>query len=123
MIGNDATIAWGGAAGNFELNVMKPVIAHNLLTSISLLTGGIHAFVDKCVDGLEANTERAEELIEGSLAMCTALAPIIGYDKAAKIAKEAFATGRTVREVARDKSGLTEAELNEALDPARQTGR
>ncbi len=122
VIGNDAAITWGGAAGNFELNVMKPVIAHNLLSSVSLLTGGINAFIDNCLIGLEANRERAAELIEGSLAMCTSLAPIIGYDAAASIAKEAYKTGRTVREVAREKSGLSEEELTEALDPRRQTG-
>ncbi len=122
VIGNDQVIAWGGAAGNFELNVMKPVIAHNLLGSAALLTGGINAFIDNCLVGLEANRERAEQLIEGSLAMCTALAPIIGYDAAAAIAKEAYKTGRTVREVAREKSGLSEEELSAALDVRRQTG-
>jgi len=123
VMGNDQTIAWGGAAGNFELNVMKPVIAHNLLESISLLSNGMHTFVERCITGLEANRERAEQLIEGSLAMCTALAPVIGYDAAASIAKEAYKTGRTVREVAREKSGLSDEALNEALDARRQTGK
>jgi len=123
VVGNDQAVAWGGAAGNFELNVMKPLIAHNLLQSSSLLTRGVHTFVERCVDGLEANRERAEQLIEGSLAMCTALAPVIGYDAAASIAKEAYKTGRTVRDVARERSGLSEAALNEALDVRRQTGK
>jgi fumarate hydratase class II len=123
VVGNDQAVAWGGAAGNFELNVMKPLIAHNLLQSSSLLTRGIHTFVERCVDGLEANRERAEQLIEGSLAMCTALAPVIGYDAAASIAKEAYKSGRTVREVARERSGLSEEALNEALDVRRQTGK
>jgi fumarate hydratase class II len=122
VVGNDQTIAWGGASGVFELNVMKPVIAHNLLESARLLSHGCDAFRTRCVDGLEANKERCEELIERSLAMCTALAPIIGYDAASSIAKEAYNTGRTVREVAREKSGLTEEQLNDALDARRQTG-
>jgi fumarate hydratase class II len=123
VIGNDQTVAWGGAAGNFELNVMKPVIAHNLLESSQLLANGCNAFRTRCIDGLVANVERCNELIEGSLAMCTSLAPIIGYDAAAAIAKEAFNTGQTVREVAREKSGLTEEQLNDALDARRQTGQ
>ncbi|HIA04899.1 MAG TPA: class II fumarate hydratase [Myxococcales bacterium] len=123
VMGNDLTVAWGGAAGNFELNVMKPVIAHNLLESSRLLANGCDAFRTRCVDLLVANEERCNELIESSLAMCTALAPIIGYDDAAAIAKEAYKNGRTVREVAREKSGLSEEQLNDALDARRQTGK
>jgi fumarate hydratase class II len=122
VIGNDAAVAFGGALGsNFELNVMKPVIAHNLLESATLLASVCRAFVDKCVNGLEANAGRATDLVEQSLAMCTALTPKIGYDAAAAIAKKAFETGRTVREVAREATDLSEEELTRILDPWSQT--
>ena len=121
VVGFDATIAWCGAAGNFELNVMMPVIAHNLLQSIELLAKGARVFARRCVAGLEANRERCESNLERSLAMCTALAPAIGYDKAAAIAKTAFAEGLTVREVALKISGLPPEKLNELLDPLGQT--
>ncbi len=120
VIGNDATIVWCAAAGNFELNVMMPVMAYSLLDSIELLANGARNFALKLVDGLEANRERAEGFVEQSLAMATVLAPEIGYDKAAALAKEAYATGRTIREVAREKSGLPEERLNELLDPRSQ---
>ena len=122
VIGYDATIAWCGAAGNFELNVMMPVMAYDLLHGIMLLTNATRNFELKLVRGLEANRERAESLVEQSLAMVTVLAPVIGYDKAASVSKEAYASGRTVREVAREKSGLTEAKLNELLNPDSQAG-
>lgn len=121
VIGNDATITFSASHGNFELNVMMPVIAHNLLDSISLLANGARVFSRRCVVGIEADRERCEASIERSLAMCTALAPLIGYDRAAEIARKAFATGRTVREVAREISGLDEATLERALDPETQT--
>lgn len=121
VIGNDAAITFGGAFGNFELNVMMPLIAHNLLQSIELLTRAVLVFSRRCVAGIEANVEKCQADIERSLAMCTPLATVIGYDKAAKIAKVAFETNRTVREVAREMSGLPEAKLNELLDPARLT--
>jgi fumarate hydratase class II len=122
VIGNDATVTLGGLAGHLELNVFIPVIAHNLLESIEILSNASRMFVDKCIVGIEADEERAASLIEGSLAMCTALAPVIGYDAAASIAKEAYATGRTVREIAREKEVLAPQELERALDPLRQTG-
>ena len=122
VIGNDAAITFGGAFGNFELNVMMPLIAHNLLQSIELLTRGVLVFARRCVTGIEANVEKCQADIERSLAMCTPLATEIGYDKAAKIAKVAFETNRTVREVAREMSGLSEQQLNYLLDPARLTG-
>src|SRR5439155_10793759 len=123
VIGNDATIAFAGSAlgSTFELNVMMPVMAYNLLQSIELLSRAARVFADRCVDGLTANRERCEELVEQSLAMCTSLAPLIGYDKAADIAKEAFKTGKTVREIASERKVLSEAELNRALDPRRMT--
>jgi len=122
VIGNDAAITFGGVFGNFELNVMMPLIAHNLLQSIELLTRGVLVFARRCVAGIEANVEKCQADIERSLAMCTPLATEIGYDKAAKIAKVAYETNRTVREVAREMSGLSEQQLNFLLDPARLTG-
>jgi len=121
VIGNDAAITVGGLSGNFELNVMMPVMAHNLLQSISLLTHAARAFSDRCIQGLEADRERCEELVEQSLAMVTALAPVIGYDEAAKIAKKAFDEGKTVREVARAEKLLDDEKLAQILDPRPMT--
>ncbi len=121
VIGNDATITFGGASGNFELNTMMPVIAYNLLQSIELLTNATRVFALRCVNGLEADVERCERNVERSLAMCTALAPVIGYDEAARIAKLASESGRTVREVALEISGISKEKLDELLDPKRQT--
>jgi fumarate hydratase class II len=122
VIGNDATIAWAAGFGStFELNVMMPVMAYNLLQSIELLANAARVFADRCVAGLEANVERCEALVEQSLAMCTSLAPIIGYDKAADIAKESFKTGKTVREIAEEKKLMSPAELCKALDAKRMT--
>lgn len=122
VIGYDATIAWCCAAGNFELNVMMPVMAYDLLESTALLAAVSHNFSRRAVEGLEANVSQASGFVEQSLAMCTVLAPVIGYEKAAAIAKEAYGSGRTVREVAREKSGIPEDRLNELLDPRAQTG-
>ena len=121
VIGADATITWAGANGNFELNVMMPVMAHNLLCSIRLLGNVVDIFADKCISGIVANKERCQELIELSMAMVTSLAPKIGYDRAAEIAKESARTGKTVREIALEKKVLPEAELNAALDPVAMT--
>jgi fumarate hydratase class II len=121
VFGNDATITWAGANGNFELNVMMPVMAHNILESIRLLGNVADAFTEKCVVGIEANEERCRELVELSMAMVTSLAPKIGYDRAAEIAKESARTGRTVRELCQEKKILPEKELNAALDPVGMT--
>jgi len=121
VLGNDVTIGVGGMSGNFELNVMMPVIAYNLLQSIEILANGSRLLADLCVNGLEANAERCEALVEESLAMVTALAPVIGYDQAAEIAKEAFATGRTVRELCAEKQVLPPEELERVLDARTQT--
>jgi fumarate hydratase class II len=123
VIGNDATIAFAGSAigSTFELNVMMPVMAYNLLQSIELLSRAARVFADRCVAGLEANRERCSALVEQSLAMVTSLAPIIGYDKAAEIAKESLKTGKTVREIAQERKVLDEAALNRAMDPWRMT--
>jgi fumarate hydratase class II len=122
VIGYDAAITWACASGNFELNVMMPVMAYDLLQSIELLAAATGNFERRCVRGLEADRERAGGFVEQSLAMCTVLAPVIGYEKAAEIAKEAWKSGRTVREVAREKSGLPEERLSALLDPGTQTG-
>ena len=121
VIGNDACITWAGANGNFELNVMMPVMAHNLLESIRLLANVCDILTEKAVRGIVANEERCRELVELSMAMVTSLAPRIGYDRAAEIAKESAKTGRTVREICREKKVLPEAELNAALDPVAMT--
>jgi len=120
VIGYDATIAWCAAAGTLELNVMMPVMAYDLLDAIELLANGSRNFAERLVDGLQVNRERAEGYVEQSLSMVTVLAPEIGYEKAAAIAKEAYKTGRTIREVAREQSGLPEDRLNRLLDPESQ---
>jgi fumarate hydratase class II len=121
VVGNDAAITLGGLSGNFELNVMMPVMTHNLLSSIALLSAAATQFSNRCVKGLEANRERCESLVEESLAMCTALAPAIGYDRAAQIAKEAYQNGRTVRQVANEQQILPAEELENLLDPRPMT--
>ncbi len=100
---------------------MMPVIAHNVLQSIELLAKAATVFSDRCIDGLEANADRCKALVEQSLAMCTSLAPIIGYDKAADIAKESLKTGKTIRQIATETKVLSDADLNKALDPTRMT--
>jgi len=116
VIGNDTAITWGGANGNFELNVMMPVIAHNLLESIELLANAADTFATRGVDGIEANEQRARELVERNAIIVTALNPHIGYDNGARIAKESVATGRSVRELVLEAGLMSEAELDEALD-------
>jgi fumarate hydratase class II len=121
VIGNDVTITVGGQAANFELIVMLPVMAYNLLQSIELLAAASNNFSVKCIDGIKANEERCKSLIEESLAMCTALAPVIGYEAAAKLAKDAYKSGKTVREVAREQNVLPDKRLAQLLDPWRMT--
>ncbi len=122
VIGNDATIALAGQSGNFELNVMMPVIAHNLLQSISLLATTADNFTDQLVVGLKA-TERGPELVENGLMLATALAPEIGYDKAADLSKKAYKEGKTIREAAREETDLSEEDLDRLLDAKQMTGR
>ncbi len=122
VVGYDAAITWCCAQGNFELNVMMPVMAYDLLQSIELLASASRNFAARCVAGLQADRERAAAFVEQSLAMATALVPEIGYDKAAALAKEAYTSGRTIREAALEKSGIPEARLTELLDPAKQAG-
>ena len=122
VVGNDATIGWGGAAGNFELNVMIPVMAYNLLHSIGILAAGCRLFASRCVEGIEPNEERCAALIEQSLAMVTALNEAIGYDAAAAIAKESVKTGKTVRQLCLEKNVLPKEQLDRLLDARRMTG-
>jgi len=121
VIGNDLTITISGQASVLELNVMMPVMAHNILQSIRLLAASAANFTERCIRGIQANKERCNDLIEKSLAMCTALAPEIGYDAAASIAKEAYETGKTVRQIAVEKQILPPKRLKEILNPLRMT--
>jgi len=121
VIGNDLTVTVGGQIGNFELSGMLPVVAHNLLESIRLLGAAARLFAEKCIDGMTANEERCRSFIEQSLAMSTALSPVIGYEKAAAISNKAYQTGKTIREVAIEESVLPESELDELLDPLKMT--
>jgi fumarate hydratase class II len=117
IMGNDVVISIAGASGNFELNVFKPVIAHNLLQSIRLLTDGMRSFELHCIRGLVANRQRIEELLEKSLMLVTALAPHIGYEKAAEIAKQADQEGLTLREAALKSGYLTQAQFDAWVIP------
>jgi len=116
VIGNDASVAWAGANGNFELNVMMPVLAHNLIESAELIGSVCDAFREKAVEGIVANEERAAALLGQNIIIVTALAPHIGYDKAAEIAKKAFATGKGVKEIALEMGVLPADELDRALE-------
>jgi fumarate hydratase, class II len=122
VVGNDATIAWGGAAGNFELNVMTPLMAFALLESIHILSAGSRLFASKCIDGVEADEARCRALVERSPALATALGRRIGYDAAAKLAREAARTGKTVRAVAEEQHVLPAVELDRLLDVGAMTG-
>lgn len=122
VMGNDQTIAFSGAVGGqFQLNIMMPVMGQTTLESISLLASATRAFIDFCALEMEANPEACEASVEKSLAMVTSLNPHIGYEKAAAVAKKAFATGKTVRELCREEGILPEATLREALDPMSMT--
>ena len=116
VMGNDVASNIGGAGGNFELNVFLPMMAHNLLLSTEILANGAQTFTDKCVVGIVANEAICNASVERNLAICTSLAPAIGYDKAAAISKEAFKTDRTVREVAIEWNALPTDELDRLLD-------
>jgi fumarate hydratase class II len=116
VIGNDAAVGFGGAAGNFELNVMLPVIARNLLESIRLLAAVSVVFADKCIDGIEADVERCREYALSSPSIGTALNPYIGYEEAAKVIKASAAEGKDLRTVVLERGLLSEAEVDKALD-------
>jgi fumarate hydratase class II len=116
VIGNDATVAFAGSQGNFELNVYLPVIARNVLESIRLLANVVQLFAERCVAGIEADVERCRAYAESSPSLGTSLNPYIGYEKAAEVVKESVRTGRSVREIATERGLLTDAELDTALD-------
>ena len=121
VIGNDTAITIGGQGGVFELNLMLPLIAHNLSQSIGILTTSAQMFTNKLVKDLKANEKICAGYIEGSLAMCTALAPIIGYDRASEIAHKAYASGKTVREITIEENILDTKELEKILNPELMT--
>jgi fumarate hydratase class II len=126
VVGNDATVAWSGAAGNFELNVMLPVIGRNLLESIRLLSSVSRLLADRCVDGITANVDRLREYAESSPSIVTPLNQFLGYEEAASIAKQSLAERKTIREVVIERGHvaagrLTEQQLDEALDVMRMT--
>jgi fumarate hydratase class II len=124
VIGNDQTIATCGAlGGQFQLNIMTPVMADAAIESVEILSGALEAFTEKCLKGLEANEEKCREGVEKSISMATALNPYIGYEQAAAIAKEALRTGKTIREICLEKNVLPPEKLAEVLDPTRMTGK
>jgi fumarate hydratase class II len=117
VIGNDSAITLAGLSGNFELNVMMPLIAHNSLQSIHLLANAVNNFSKKCVKGLGPDRRRCEEMIEKSSALATALTPRIGYEEAARIAKKAYDQQKTIRQVAEEEGLFSKQELNLLLNP------
>jgi fumarate hydratase class II len=121
VIGNDLVITLGGQGGNFELNTMMPVIAYNLIQSIQILATGGDNFRKRCVEGLRANEQRCGEMVEQSLALATALAPVIGYERAAKIAKKASISNKTIKEVTREEGLFPDEKLDSLLDSRRMT--
>ena len=123
VIGNDTTITYACQASQLELNVMMPLIAYNLLNSIDILSNAVDVFTRKCVDGITADVKRCNEYADSTLAMATALNPIIGYSAAAMVSKEAYRTGKTVRKLAVEKGILTESKAKRVLDPRKLTGK
>ena len=122
VMGNDGTISSCGAVGGqFQLNIMMPVMAYTTLETVNLLAASARAFVEFCVDEMEANEEACEAAVEQSLSMVTSLNPHIGYEKASKLAKQAFAEGKTIRELCIEEKILPADTLKEALDPMRMT--
>ncbi len=121
VVGNDVAVAMAVQAGQLELNVMMPTMAYSVLQSITILTNMLRQFTDKCISGITANDNRCSFYVQATVSLATALNPYIGYAKAAEIAKEAVATGRSIIEIAREKKLLTEQEINEILDPAHMT--
>jgi fumarate hydratase class II len=118
VMGNHATVTIAGASGNFQLNVMLPVVAHNLLQSIGLLANGSRHLADAAIAGFTVRKDRLREALDRNPILVTALNPVIGYEKAAAIAKQAYREGRPVLEVAREATGLSEKALAKMLDPA-----
>jgi len=123
VVGNDAAVAAGAAEGQIDLNLYKPVLAHNFLQSANLIANGSETFAEKFVAKLEADRDHCEERVQQSMALATALNPAIGYDKASKVAKKALAENKTIREVVLDEGYLDEDEVDDVLDPRKMTER
>ena len=121
VVGNDATIAMAGQSGNFQLNVMLPVVTHNLLQSIEILSTACVCLADSAIAGFTVNQANIEKALDRNPILVTALNPVIGYEKGAAVAKRAYAEGRAVKDVARDETDLTDDELDRLLDPAALT--
>ena len=121
VIGNDTTITVAGQSGNFQLNVMLPVVAHNLLQSIELLANASVCLADKAIAGFTVNQENLDRAVDRNPILVTALNPVIGYEKGAAVAKKAYAEGRPVKDVAREMTDLSDEELDRLLDPASLT--
>ena len=121
VVGFDTAVALAVQAGQLELNVMMPTMAHSVLTSITIMTNMLRQLTEFCIKGITANEKRCEFYAQSTVSLATALNPYIGYAKAAEIAKESVATGKTIIEIARSKGYLNEEQINEILDPARMT--
>lgn len=121
VIGNDSTITIAGQSGNFQLNVMLPVVALNLLQSIELLTNVAFALADSAIKGFKVNQARLDEALERNPILVTALNPVIGYEKGAAVAKQAYKEGRAIRDVAAEQTGLSAEQLASLLDPLELT--
>jgi aspartate ammonia-lyase len=121
VVGNDVAVAMAVQAGQLELNVMMPTMAYNVLQSITILTNMLRQFTTACVSGITSNESRCSQYAQSTVSLATALNPYIGYAKAAEIAKESVATGRSIIDIARDKKLLSEKEIAEILDPKRMT--
>jgi fumarate hydratase class II/aspartate ammonia-lyase len=121
-VGNDTAIMMASRSGQMDLNVFTPVLAHNLLDSIQIMSGGLESFNKRCLKGITANIKHCENLAESSLSLATALAPKIGYERAAEIAYQAYNEGKTVRQVILEKDLLVESEVDELLDLIKMTG-
>ncbi len=117
VIGNDAAITMGGMSGNFQLNVMLPMIAYNLLQSLELMSNASRLLADSAIAGFKVNTDRINEALARNPILVTALNSVIGYDKGAATAKQAYKEGRPIKDVARDTTGLSDQELDRLLDP------
>ena len=121
VIGNDAAVAMAVQAGQLELNVMMPTMSYSVLQSITILTNMLRQFTDKCIAGITANQKRCDFYVQATVSLATALNPYIGYAKAAEVAKESVATGRSIIEIVREKKLLSDDQINEILDPAAMT--
>jgi fumarate hydratase class II len=122
VMGNDTAIAYATQASQLELNVMMPLIAHNLMFSVVILSNGVNSFTGKCITGIKADKKRCNEYADATLAMATALNPVVGYSSAAEVSKEAYRTGKTVKQVTVNRGIMNKKDADRILDPARLTG-